>query len=70
MLDLKALPAPPERLELPVSPEAWDRLVPLGLLEPRAIPAHKVRQALLGQQARKGPTEPRVRKGLKALRGL
>lgn len=59
---------PPEPRDLRVSQETWDLLVPLGLLEPRAIPANKVRLALLGQLAQREPLEQRVRKGLKALR--
>ena len=55
---------------LKVPPEAWGFLVSRDLLEPKEIPASKVRLALLGQLERRVPLDLRVYRALRATQAL
>lgn len=52
-LDPKELRAKLAPMDCLVSPEQWDHLVRLGLVEPKVMPASKVRLALLGRLAQR-----------------
>ncbi len=59
-----------DRREVRVRPDLWEPMVQLGLLEPKVIPASKVRSALLGQLEQQVPLALRVRKAQKAMQAL